>query len=80
MIFSLGFLIEPRVCSISSFLLRYYHPVGNGAFRCRRCYRFSEIISDALQLGGGGVRPMGGVGFRNKGSRRRGLTLYLNNF
>jgi hypothetical protein len=29
--------------------------------------------------GGGGVRPMGGMGFRNKGSRRRGLTLYLSN-
>jgi hypothetical protein len=23
---------------------------------------------------------MGGVGFRNKGSRKRGLTLYLSNF
>jgi len=29
---------------------------------------------------GGGIRPMGGVGFRNKGSRKRGLTLYLSNF
>jgi hypothetical protein len=28
----------------------------------------------------GGVRPMGGVGFRNKGSRTRGLTLYLSDF
>ncbi len=27
-----------------------------------------------------GVRLMGGVGFRNKGSRRRGLTLYLGKF
>jgi hypothetical protein len=27
--------------------------------------------------GVGGVRPMGGVGFKNKGSRRRGLTLYF---
>ncbi len=47
-IFSLGFLIKPRVCSISSFLLRYYHPIGNGAFGCRRCYRFSEVTYDAL--------------------------------
>jgi hypothetical protein len=30
--------------------------------------------------GGLGVWPMGGMGFRNKGSRRRGLTLYLSNF
>jgi len=29
---------------------------------------------------GQGVRPMGGVGFKNKGSRKRGLTLYLSNF
>jgi hypothetical protein len=78
-IFSLGFLIELRVCIRSSFWFRYYHLVENGAFGCRRCYRFSEVTSDALSLGGG-VRPMGGVGFRNKGSRRRGLTLYLSNF
>jgi hypothetical protein len=29
---------------------------------------------------GGGVRPMGQVGFKNKGSMGRGLTLYLSNF
>jgi hypothetical protein len=72
-------LIEPRACNKSFFLLKYYHPVGNGAFGCRRCYKFSEVTFDVLQWGGG-IRPMGGVGFRNKGSRRRGLTLYLSNF
>jgi hypothetical protein len=51
-IFFLGFLIEPKVCSRSSFLFRYYHPVGNGAFGCRRCYKFSEVTFDALQLRG----------------------------
>jgi len=29
---------------------------------------------------GGGVRPMGRVGFRNKGSMGKGLTLHLSNF
>jgi hypothetical protein len=47
-IFSLGFFIKPSVCSRSSFLLKYYHPIGNGAFGCRRCYKFSEVTSDAL--------------------------------
>jgi hypothetical protein len=47
-IFFLGFLIKPKVYSISSFLLRYYRLIGNGAFGCRRCYRFSEVTSDAL--------------------------------
>jgi hypothetical protein len=79
-IFSLGFLIKPKVYSISSFLLRYYHPIGNGAFGCKMCYIFLEVTSNALQLGGGGIRPMRGVGFRNKRSKRRGLTLYLSNF
>jgi hypothetical protein len=78
-IFSLGFFIKPIVYSRSFFLLRYYHLVGNGVFGCRRCYRFSEVTFDVLQLGGG-VRPMGGVGFRNKGSRKKGLTLYLSSF
>jgi hypothetical protein len=39
-----------------------------------------DIVYLMLYNWGGGVRSMGWVGFRNKGSRRRGLTLYLNNF
>jgi len=35
---------------------------------------------DQVLQWGGGVRPMGRVGFRNKESTGRGLTLYLSNF
>ncbi len=51
-----------------------------------KCFFFVFFGSSLLFLGvvgvarGGRVRPMGGVGFRNKGSMRRGLTLYLSNF
>ncbi len=41
---------------------------------------WDQVFFVTLQWGGGGVRPTGRVGFRNKGSMGRGLTLYLSNF
>jgi hypothetical protein len=43
--------------------------------------RFSLLLyNGGGGRGGEGVRPMGRVGFRNKGSMGRGLTLYLSIF